>query len=348
MRDSFTLDETDLAVINVMQIAPRATWKEVGKVLGISAATAARRWDSLTTRGIAWITAYPSLSVWSERHYLAFVEVDCEPSVRGRLVDALVEVPQVVSISQVASGRDLFLTLLFPDLQSLSRFALDHISQLPGVRGTRTYTATHFYSEGNKWRLQALSPAQRGHLARYAPSSCASAVELPDTCHDLLIHLSADGRRTIAELAELTSTSVATTRRRLERLMRDGLVSLRCEVSDTISGWPVCAHLWARVPPNDLDRIAQTLLTLPEIRMCAAITGTDNLLVVVWLRSLADSQRLETKLAERYPTLTLTERAIVMRTTKRMGRILDSHGRTTHTIPVNPWAESPATPRPAL
>ncbi|GAA2606112.1 Lrp/AsnC family transcriptional regulator [Streptomyces tubercidicus] len=344
MRDSFTLDEIDLAVINVMQIAPRATWKEVGKVLGISAATAARRWAALTTHGIAWVTAYPSLSVWSERHFLAFIEVDCEPSDRGCVVDALVEVPQVVSISQVASGRDLFLTLLVPDLQSLSRFTLDHISQLPGVRGTRTYTATHFYSEGSKWRLRALSPAQRGHLTRYAPSTPASAGGFPDACRDLLLHLSADGRRTIAELAELTATSVATTRRRLERLIRDGLVSLRCDISDSISGWPVCAHLWARVPPNDLDRIAQTLLTLPEIRMCAAITGTDNLLVVVWLRSLADSQRLESRLAERYPTLTLTERAIVMRTTKRMGHILDTAGRTTHTIPVNPWAELPSEP----
>jgi hypothetical protein len=112
-------------------------------------------------------------------------------------------------------------------------------------------------------------------------------------------------------------------------------------VSDIISGWPVIAYFWARVPAHELDRIAQALLALPEIRMCAAITGTDNLLVIVWLRSLGESQRLETRLAERFPTLTLTERAIVLRMSKRMGRLLDSHGRCTSPVPVNPWADIP-------
>ncbi|MGR4848920.1 Lrp/AsnC family transcriptional regulator [Streptomyces sp. LARHCF252] len=134
---------------------------------------------------------------------------------------------------------------------------------------------------------------------------------------------------------------MSTTRRRLERMIRGGLVSFRCEVSDVISGWPVNAHFWARVPPHELDRISQALVALPEIRMCAAITGTDNLLVIVWLRSLGDSQRLEARLAERFPTLTLTERAIVLRMPKRMGWLLDGHGRSTRPVPVNPWDDLP-------
>ncbi|WP_460065313.1 Lrp/AsnC family transcriptional regulator [Streptomyces sp. YKOK-I1] len=341
MQDSFNLDETDLSLINVMQIAPRATWTEIGKVLDINSATAARRWDRLSEKGVAWVTAYPNLSMWSERSVLAFVEVDCEPSVRGQVVDALVEVPQVANVSQAASGRDLFLVVLFPDLQALSRFVLDQVSRLHGVRGTRTHTATRFYSEGNRWRLQALSPAQRTLLTRHAPPGSAGTEPLPESCRDLLLSLSADGRRTVAELADLTGTSVSTTRRRLERVMRDGLVSFRCEVSDIISGWPVSAYFWARVPANDLDRIAQSLLKLPEIRMCAAITGTDNLLVIVWLRTLGDSQRLETKIAEGFPTLSLSERAVVLRMTKRMGRVLDRQGRTTSAVPLNPWADTP-------
>ena len=48
---------------------------------------------------------------------------------------------------------------------------------------------------------------------------------------------------------------------------------------------------------------ARQLVTLPEIRMCAAVTGTDNLVVIVWLRSLGDSQRLEEVLAHRFPAL---------------------------------------------
>ncbi|MFJ8363572.1 Lrp/AsnC family transcriptional regulator [Streptomyces sp. NPDC093984] len=343
MQDSFILDEADLSLINVMQIAPRATWTEVGKVLGVNAVTATRRWERLSAHGVAWVTAYPNLSWWTEHNCLAFIEVDCEPSARQQVVDTLAHVPQVASVSQLAGGRDLFLVTLFTDLQALSRFVLDHVSRLPGVRATRTHTATHFYSEGNKWRLQALSPDQRAHLTRHAPHSPARDDAFPASGRDVLLALGPDGRRTVADLAHLTSNTVSTTRRRLERLIRSGLASFRCEVSDVISGWPVSAYFWARVPPRDLDKIAQSLLTLPEIRMCAAITGTDNLLVIVWLRSLGDSQRLETKIAERIPTLTLVERAIVLRFTKRMGRLLDGQGRSTGAVPIDPWAHHPGT-----
>ncbi|MEW2395785.1 hypothetical protein [Streptomyces sp. NPDC046862] len=78
-------------------------------------------------------------------------------------------------------------------------------------------------------------------------------------------------------------------------------------------------------------------------RDSASPAGTDNLLVIVWLRTLGDSQRLETKIAEGFPTLSLSERAVVLRMTERMGRVLDHQGRTTHAVPINPWAGTPPT-----
>src|SRR5438874_12452340 len=109
MQDSFNLDEADLSLIHVLQIAPRATCTEIGKVLGMNPVTAARRWERIRADGLAWVTAYPKLSVWAERNCLAFLEVDCEPSTRHHVVDALMRVPQAASVSQVGSGRDLFL-----------------------------------------------------------------------------------------------------------------------------------------------------------------------------------------------------------------------------------------------
>jgi DNA-binding Lrp family transcriptional regulator len=341
MQDSFNLDETDLSLINTLQIAPRATWGEIGKVLDINPTTAARRWQRISADGLAWVTAYPRLAVWAEHFCLAFVEVDCEPDTRHRVVEQLIREPQVASVTQVGSGRDLFLMVLFTNLQSLSSFVLDHVSRLPGVRKTRTHTATHFYSEASKWRLHALSSDQRADLARRAPPRGSGETMLPASCRDLALSLGEDGRRTAAELAALISVSVSTARRRLERMIQNGLVSFRCEVAQITSGWPVIAYFWARVPPNDLELTARTLVTLPEIRMCAAVTGTDNLVVIVWLRSLGDSQRLEGLLAERFPALRLTDRAVVLRMSKRMGRLLDDTGRSTGVIPINPWARLP-------
>jgi DNA-binding Lrp family transcriptional regulator len=117
-----------------------------------------------------------------------------------------------------------------------------------------------------------------------------------------------------------------------------GLLSLRCEVAQPITGWPVAATFWARVPPDELDRTATALTGLPEVRLCAATTGADNLVMTLWLRSLGDVQRLEAELARKLPALVLTDRAVTLHAAKRMGCLLDGTGRITDVVPIDPWA----------
>lgn len=330
MRESSTagLDETDRALVNVLQVAPRASWTEVGAALAVNPATAARRWARLHDSGLARVIAYPNLAAWARHRCLAFVEVDCDPAARDDVIARLVRVPRIASVTIASSGRDLYLTVLAPDLAALSATVLG----LTGVRGTRTHLVTHLFTEGGTWRLDALDREQRAALH---PPSLTAAV-LPDTDHDLLDALS-DGRRGVAEIAERTGTSPSTARRRLTRALRDGTLSFRCETAQRLTGWPVSASFWARVPPHELRAVATGLAGLPEIRMCAAITGADNLVISLWLRSLADSQRFEEQLSTRFPTLTVTDRTIELRAAKRMGCLLTSSGNTHEIVPVAPW-----------
>ena len=96
----------------------------------------------------------------------------------------------------------------------------------------------------------------------------------------------------------------------------------------------------ARVPPEELERTARSLITLSEIRVCTAVTGADNLMMSVWLRSLGDTQRLEQRLARHLPALELTDRAITLRTEKRIGTLLDEAGRRTGAVPIDPWGDA--------
>nr|WP_133901891.1 Lrp/AsnC family transcriptional regulator [Actinophytocola oryzae] len=335
MQDSRTPDETDLRIVHALQTAPRATWHEVGRRLGVDPATAARRWQALVETGAARVTAYPSLRPWARDHCNAFIELDLEPTARDHAVRVLSTVPQIVSISIISSGRDLFLTVLAPDLATLSRVVLEQLHQLPGLRGTRTHVVTTVYGEGNHWRLDALEPPRGGRTVGRTP--------LPDHRpvwrghHREVLRALTDGRSSAAEIASSTARSGSTVRRRLNEMIHGGLLSLRCEVAQSITGWPVAATFWARVPPDELDRTASALTELPEVRMCAAVTGADNLMMVLWLRSLGDIQRLETELARRLPALTLTDRAVALRAVKRMGCLLDDD-RITGVVPIDPWA----------
>lgn len=340
MQDSIAIDETDLALIHALQIAPRAPWTTVGAVLGISAVTAARRWERLVGEGLAWVTGYPGPALWRQQCF-AWVEVDCEPALRQQVIDALLDDPHTASIEVMASGRDLYLTVVAADIRTLSRFVLLRASSLPGVRGTRTRIATQVFGEGSRWRLDALTPAQRERLAsrESSPRDAGEVAVLQSAERLLLPGLADDGRRSAAELAVMSQCSEPTARRRLAHILQTRLVSLRCEVAQVIAGWPITATCWASVPPEALAETARILVTLPEVRVCAAVTGASNLVVTVLLRALQDLQRLETLVARRLPQLTFTDRAVTLVQVKRMGAVLDDSGHRLRTVPVDPWAE---------
>jgi DNA-binding Lrp family transcriptional regulator len=337
MQDSFSLDELDLALVNAVQIAPRASWQVIGSVVGVDASTVARRWQRITERGLVWVTAHARIATPSE-FVLGCVEIHCRPDERDRLALQFARMPQVVSVHQVGSGRDLLVLLNSRSLPALSRFVLDELSHRSGVRQTSVHAATAIFGEGGHWRLDALSPAQRAELARYALPRGRQGV-LTEQDRALMVALSIDARRPVSELAAETGTSVSTARRRLARLVDQGLVSIRCEVAQGLTGWPVSAILWANVPAGELAEVGRALAKLSEVRFCAAVTGERNLVVIVWLRSPEDCQRVEERLAVHLPSLVLAERAITLRQPKRQSRLLDDVGRSTEVVPTDPWAD---------
>ncbi|MGY0488641.1 hypothetical protein [Streptomyces sp. WG-D5] len=65
-----------------------------------------------------------------------------------------------------------------------------------------------------------------------------------------------------------------------------------------------------------------------------AAAGPHNLVVDVWLRSLADVHSFEAHLSRRLPRLTIHDRSVVLRTVKHMGHLLDHAGRATGVVPL--------------
>lgn len=79
------------------------------------------------------------------------------------------------------------------------------------------------------------------------------------------------------------------------------------------------------------------LAMAPEVRRCAALTGAENLMLVVSLPSPHDVLALEALPAAKLPWLEITGRAVTLRSVKLMGRLLDAAGR----VPLDFWAAVP-------
>lgn len=341
MKDPLGIDEYDLALVHALQIAPRAPWSAIGAVLGMSAVTTARRWERLAAAGLAWVMGQPGPTLW--RHQcLAWVEVECESGALRHVADALVEEAQCSSIEVLAGGRDLYVTVMTEDLRALATFVTTRVDRLPGVRGTRTHIATQTFAEGSQWRLDALSAEQRTRLAAHAVAHVDGAESAVSSEVDRMLvrSLGEDGRRSATDLAASANCSAATARRRTAQLLRSRSVLLRCEVADQLVGWPVTATCWATVRPDGLQSAARVLVTLPELRLCAAVTGPANLVITVRLRAIEDLQQLEVLLARTLPQLTFIDRAVTLAYVKRVGAVLDDNGRRVGTVPVDPWAGS--------
>ncbi|MET7931392.1 Lrp/AsnC ligand binding domain-containing protein [Streptomyces sp. NPDC005349] len=84
------------------------------------------------------------------------------------------------------------------------------------------------------------------------------------------------------------------------------------------------------------EETSQVLAGLREVRSCAITAGPHNLVVDVWLRTLHDVHAFEAHVSRRLPrlTVTATDRSVVLRTVKHMGRLLGRDGHSVGVVPL--------------
>lgn len=334
-----TLDEGDLALVEALQVAPRAPWSALSAAVGITPATAVRRWQRLVDAGAAWVTGTPGPGVW-DASCMAYIDITCAPAAKLSVAEKLAADPHALSVDLTAGGSDLFVTVATPDLHTLARYLLERLDQIPGIATSRTRIATRLYTEGSAWRLGVLSPDRLATLQRWRTGGLGetgSPVSPGD--RDLLVNLGLDGRASYAALAEAAGVSAATARRRTDRLLESGAVLLRTELATPLAGWPVSVILSGNAPAARLDEVARTLGRLRTVRLCATLAGTPSLIVVAWLRTVDEVHRFELSLARGVADLEIIDRRVVLRTVKRMGRLLAEDGRAIGMVPMDVWRD---------
>ncbi|WP_306316487.1 MULTISPECIES: Lrp/AsnC family transcriptional regulator [unclassified Streptomyces] len=338
--DRTRVDELDLALVHALQINTRAPWTLIGEALGIDPVTAARRWERLARSGAAWVDGYLALDR-DEGSVYAQVEIDTGGHLPEDVLASLAADSRMLSLKQTSGGRDLLAIVGASSFDDLARYTGERISRLPGVRGTRIHVITAVPVEGAQWRLRSLTPAQRALLRpEYADAGggCAVPDEPIRPVDRRIAHaLGTDGRMPLSGLARATGASTATVRRRLRALSAGGRLSLRCTLARPLTEFPVSAVYFGSVPAENLDTAVQALRTLPGLRMCSITAGTHNLILDIWLRTLAEVHTTEALLNRRLADLGLriTERAVVLRTLKHAGRLLDRRGHSVGAVPLS-------------
>jgi DNA-binding Lrp family transcriptional regulator len=341
LTNSTTLNRDELCLVDALQVAPRASWAAIGQVLGISAVTAAKRWSQLSERGLAWVTAAPGMALRNEQ-CLAYVEITCHPEHRIAVAKSIAQHSLAVTVELTTGSADILVTVAAADLQTMSHYLLEHLDQVEHVVSSRARIATRLYGEGSSWRLRVLPPATVTTLQRIRSQQVSDEVpdgpvQMSKSAQAMLTHLALDGRASFAELADRSGTSPTTARRHISRLLSSGVVILRTDVSAYAVNWPVQVYLWASVPVDTLTQTARTLSRFRQARLTATVTAGPSLALCSWLQTVEEVHRLELAISAKLPNLEVIDRLIVLRTVKRMGRLLDESGKAVGVVPINLW-----------
>lgn len=136
-----SLDKFDVAILSELQNDGRLTNAELAQRVGLSAAPCWRRVRALEEAG--YIKGYRAEI---DRHkiglgVLAFVRLNAERNTGDetrKLEEAIQRLPEVVACHYISGTGTFELQVVAQDLDSFSRFALQHLINLPNVKDLQT------------------------------------------------------------------------------------------------------------------------------------------------------------------------------------------------------------------
>ncbi|MFJ3777978.1 Lrp/AsnC family transcriptional regulator [Streptomyces sp. NPDC090075] len=319
------LDETDRRIAAALVAAPRASWREVARVLGLSERTVVRRVALLYADGTLRATVVRNPARFP-RLVPVVLRIRCRPHRIRQVAQALARRPDTVWVD-ILGGGDEISTVFFLDGTEARNTLL--LRDLPATEAVGTWTAhtlLRVFPTAFRWTAGLLTPAELAGLAPdpAAPGAPPDPPVPQDIDSALIAALTEDGRATYTDLARRAGTTALTARRRLDALMAGLVLRPATELDLALLGARTEALLWIAVRPGALQETAATLSTHPHVRFCAATTGPANLVVAV---AAADLDALYTFLTGTVGPLegiTAIDTTPLLATVKRTGLIRHS------------------------
>ncbi|MBU3064969.1 Lrp/AsnC family transcriptional regulator [Nocardia sp. NEAU-G5] len=331
------VDEVDVMLLDALHANPRASFERLGPALGISAVTAARRWQRLADSGRAWVSSVPGPNLALVG---AVYQVRAQPGRVTEIAAALAAIPQVVSVYATDGAFDLHTLVFAGDMSALSTLLLDTLPQVPGIAAGQAQVGLSWYS-GVRWQLGAMDTAQRRSVEAAAEANRTRPLRnraLDPADHALFLALQRDGRARYRELAGRIGVSEALVRRRLDSLVRRGMLSFRTDFARGEGGWPTEYVLWLSIPHHALDEIGAEIGRWPQTRISLSTVGSANLMVMAQVHRITDIGEVLDRIHHLAAEVGVVDQRLVLRAVKSWGRLLDSAGHAIDVAPVDPWA----------
>ncbi|MEW1923811.1 Lrp/AsnC family transcriptional regulator [Streptomyces sp. NPDC088360] len=281
-------------MVAALQLNPRAGSGEIGRALGEHERTVARRIQRL----VAWRVIHPTALFDPARSGLGSavqLRLEVERGCVERAARTLAQCPDIRRVVAVSGRSDvLWCEVVVAGGGGLHTLMTDGIPDVTTVEKFHVGTTLRTFTTVAEWHAPVLTTAEERALRAGAVrliSPLEDRYELTTTDHRVAAALIRNARISLTDMAGELGFSVATAGRRVNSLLARGILSLRTEIEPALLGLPVQAQICLKVSPAGLDSVGSALAACPQVRYCAAITGTHNLILEVAVAHEADLYR---------------------------------------------------------
>jgi DNA-binding Lrp family transcriptional regulator len=313
------LDPIDRQIVHILTIEPRASFRTVADVAGISDQTAARRYRRLAESAGLRVLGVPDGSRlgWTDW----FLRLQTTPGGANSIAEALARRSDTRWVHLASGGTEVICTL---EARSPEQRDALFLRGLPGSRRVvqiSAHSILHDFTPG-PWReaTRALAPAQLAKLPRDGQERSGRGSLLPED-EPLLNELARDGRASTAAIAAAIHWHESTVRRRIDELRRSGLLFFEVDIDNRVLGLNEHALLWLSVEPSRLEEAGSALATHPEIPFAAATTGPTNLVASAVFRDTRHLYAYLTGELAALPGVSSVQTAPIIATIKRTGAV---------------------------
>jgi DNA-binding Lrp family transcriptional regulator len=331
--ENVTLDELDHQLLHALQMDARVPFARFAHLVGVSEQTIARRFRRLRAAGLVRVVGMVDPTPLGETAWI--VRIQSRPNAATALADALARRRDIGWVTLTSGGSEILCVIMSRTSQVRDELLLQRLPNTAHVLSVSAHAVMHRFETEDSWpydgarlaaevtaelRSQAIGGGERRASTRPGPAGPLQQLSAADDA--LLDELAIDGRTPVSRLVEATQWSPARVNRRLEELVRAGLLYFDAEVALEAVGLPSRAFLWMTAPAARLQATGEALAQHDEVFFAAATTGTTNLVASVAFRSTAALYRYVTESLGSLDAITGLEISPSLRQIKQGGTMM--------------------------
>jgi len=259
------MDAINQKILLALKNDGRASYTTVARKLGLKAITVTKRIEAMLKDDVIAIRAVPN-PVNMGYKVMAVTTLDVKTSELDNVCAALVNNPNISSISTTFGKRDIILFSEFCDLEMLNKLVVEEIPAIKGVKAIETFI---------------ISEMKRYQISFNTQSQPIKPVVIDDVDEALINELRTNGRASFLALARKTGVSPATVSRRVASLIDQRVIEITVVPNPAKLTETIIAFVGLQVELARINDVRTQLSRYPQVPSVMTLMNGYNILAVV-------------------------------------------------------------------